>query len=52
MADRGDFGRELAYTQALAPSVILLRQLPDIVRAASWVECWHRAGARPVRPAQ
>ena len=32
-ADRGDFGRELAYTQALEPSVILLRQLPDIVRA-------------------
>jgi predicted nuclease of predicted toxin-antitoxin system len=32
-ADRGDFGRELAHTQALEPSVILLRQLPDIVRA-------------------
>jgi predicted nuclease of predicted toxin-antitoxin system len=32
-ADRGDFGRELAYTQATQPSVILLRQLPDIVRA-------------------
>jgi len=32
-ADRGDFGRELAYTQAVEPSVILLRQLPDIVRA-------------------
>lgn len=33
-ADCGDFGRELAHTQATAPSVILLRQLPDIVRAA------------------
>lgn len=33
-ADRGDFGRELALTRALAPSVILLRQLPDVVRAA------------------
>lgn len=32
-ADRGDFGRELARTQALEPSVILLRQLPDVVRA-------------------
>jgi predicted nuclease of predicted toxin-antitoxin system len=32
-ADRGDFGRELAYTQAIEPSVILLRQLPDVVRA-------------------
>ena len=33
-ADRGDFGRELALTRALAPSVILLRQLPAVVRAA------------------
>ena len=33
-ADRGYFGRELALTRALAPSVILLRQLPDVVRAA------------------
>lgn len=33
-ADRGDFGRELALTRALTPSVILLRQLPNIVRAA------------------
>lgn len=33
-ADRGDFGRELALTRALAPSVILLRQLPNVVRAA------------------
>lgn len=33
-ADRGDFGRELALTRALVPSVILLRQLPDVVRAA------------------
>jgi len=32
-ADRGDFGRELAHTQAIEPSVILLRQLPDVVRA-------------------
>jgi len=32
-ADREDFGRELAHTQALEPSVILLCQLPDIVRA-------------------
>jgi predicted nuclease of predicted toxin-antitoxin system len=34
-ADRGDFGRELALTRALAPSVILFRQLPDVVRAAN-----------------
>lgn len=33
-ADRGDFGRELALTRAIEPSVILLRQLPDVVRAA------------------
>lgn len=33
-ADRGDFGRELALTRAVEPSVVLLRQLPDIVRAA------------------
>ncbi|MCA1702967.1 MAG: DUF5615 family PIN-like protein [Actinobacteria bacterium] len=33
-ANRGDFGRELALTHAAEPSVILLRQLPDIVRAA------------------
>lgn len=33
-ADRGDFGRELAHTRAVEPSVILLRQLPDVVRAA------------------
>lgn len=33
-ADRGDSGRELARTRAIEPSVILLRQLPDIVRAA------------------
>jgi predicted nuclease of predicted toxin-antitoxin system len=33
-ADRGDFGRELALTRAVEPSVILLRQLPDVVRAA------------------
>jgi predicted nuclease of predicted toxin-antitoxin system len=32
-ADRGDFGRELVHAQALEPSVILFRQLPDIVRA-------------------
>jgi predicted nuclease of predicted toxin-antitoxin system len=32
-ADRGDFGRELARTHAIAPSVVLLRQLPDVVRA-------------------
>lgn len=32
-ADRGDFGRELAFTGAVVPSVILLRQLPDVVRA-------------------
>lgn len=32
-ADRGDFGRELAFTGAVTPSVILLRQLPDVVRA-------------------
>jgi predicted nuclease of predicted toxin-antitoxin system len=33
-ADRGDFGRELAFTRAVEPSVVLLRQLPDVVRAA------------------
>lgn len=33
-ADRGDFGRELALTRAVEPSVILLRQLPDVVRAS------------------
>ncbi len=33
-ADTGDFGRELAATGATRPSVILLRQLPDVVRAA------------------
>lgn len=33
-ADRGDFGRELALTRAVDPSVILLRQLPDVVRAS------------------
>jgi predicted nuclease of predicted toxin-antitoxin system len=33
-ADRGDFGRELALTHAVEPSVILLRQLPDVVRAS------------------
>jgi predicted nuclease of predicted toxin-antitoxin system len=33
-ADRGDFGRELALTRAVEPSVVLLRQLPDVVRAA------------------
>jgi predicted nuclease of predicted toxin-antitoxin system len=33
-ADRGDFGRELATTGATEPSVVLLRQLPNIVRAA------------------
>ena len=33
-ADRGDFGRELAATRATGPSVVLLRQLPDVVRAA------------------
>jgi predicted nuclease of predicted toxin-antitoxin system len=33
-ADRGDFGRELAFTRAAKPSVVLLRQLPDVVRAA------------------
>ncbi|MCA1695251.1 MAG: DUF5615 family PIN-like protein [Actinobacteria bacterium] len=32
-ADRGDFGRELALTRAVEPSVVLLRQLPDVVRA-------------------
>ncbi|MPZ67436.1 MAG: hypothetical protein GEU83_18705 [Pseudonocardiaceae bacterium] len=32
-ADRGDFGRELAQTRATEPSVFLLRQLPDVVRA-------------------
>jgi predicted nuclease of predicted toxin-antitoxin system len=31
-ADRGDFGRELAFTRAVEPSVVLLRQLPDVVR--------------------
>jgi predicted nuclease of predicted toxin-antitoxin system len=36
-ADRGDFGRELALTRAVEPSVILLRQLPDVVRAAQWI---------------
>lgn len=40
-ADRGDFGRELARTQALAPSVVLLRQLPDVVRAEQVAAvCW------------
>jgi predicted nuclease of predicted toxin-antitoxin system len=33
-ADRGDFGRELALTRAVEPSVILLRQLLDVVRAS------------------
>ncbi|MBV9163975.1 MAG: DUF5615 family PIN-like protein [Pseudonocardiales bacterium] len=33
-ADRGDFGRELALTRAVEPSVILLRQLPEVVRAS------------------
>jgi predicted nuclease of predicted toxin-antitoxin system len=33
-ADRGDFGRELALNHAAEPSVILLRQLPNVVRAA------------------
>ncbi|MGH3831558.1 MAG: DUF5615 family PIN-like protein [Pseudonocardiaceae bacterium] len=33
-ADRGDFGRELALTRAVKPSVVLLRQLPEVVRAA------------------
>ena len=33
-ADRGDFGRELALTRAVEPSVILLQQLPDVVRAS------------------
>jgi predicted nuclease of predicted toxin-antitoxin system len=33
-ADRGDFGRERALTRAVEPSVVLLRQLPDVVRAA------------------
>jgi predicted nuclease of predicted toxin-antitoxin system len=33
-ADRGDFGRELALTRAAEPSVILLRQLPNVVRGA------------------
>ena len=32
-ADRGDFGRELARTRATQPSVVLLRQLPAVVRA-------------------
>ena len=32
-ADRADFGRELALTRAVEPSVILLRQLPSVVRA-------------------
>ena len=39
-ADRGDFGRELAHTQALAPSVVLLRQLPtSSVRTMSPLSC-------------
>jgi hypothetical protein len=33
-ADRGDFGRELALTGATRPSIVLLRQLPAVVRAA------------------
>lgn len=33
-ADTGDFGRELAATAATRPSGVLLRQLPDVVRAA------------------
>jgi predicted nuclease of predicted toxin-antitoxin system len=33
-ADRSDFGRELALTRAVEQSVVLLRQLPDVVRAA------------------
>jgi predicted nuclease of predicted toxin-antitoxin system len=33
-ADRGDFGRLLAASGATAPSVVLLRQLPTVVRAA------------------
>lgn len=33
-ADRGDFGRELALTRAVEPSVVVLQQLPDVVRAA------------------
>lgn len=33
-ADRGDFGRELVLTRAAKPSVLLLRRLPDVVRAA------------------
>jgi predicted nuclease of predicted toxin-antitoxin system len=33
-ADSGDFGRELAASGATEPSIILLRQLPDVVRAA------------------
>jgi hypothetical protein len=33
-ADRSDFGRELALTGAVEPSVVLLRQLPDVVRTA------------------
>lgn len=32
-ADRADFGRELALTRAVESSVILLRQLPSVVRA-------------------
>jgi len=32
-ADRADFGRVLAFTQAARPSVVLLRQLPAVVRA-------------------
>jgi predicted nuclease of predicted toxin-antitoxin system len=32
-ADRGDFGRELARIRAIEPSVVLPRQLPDVVRA-------------------
>lgn len=31
-ADRGDFGRDLARTRAAEPSVILLRQLRNVVR--------------------
>lgn len=33
-ADTGDFGRELAATRATKPSILLLRQLPAVVRAA------------------
>jgi predicted nuclease of predicted toxin-antitoxin system len=51
-ADRGDFGRELALTRAVEPSVILLRQLPDVVRASSTAACsmspaWTWASASP-----